>query len=1336
MRFIFFAVFLFSHFFISKSENIFVFRHIDIVDGLSDNQIRGITTTTDGRIAVAGTSSLNLYNSATFENFYHDKKRVYKWDYNYEPKEFHDADGNIWLKGINELFLFNLNSNKYEYNIDSYIEKWKIEGNLLNLFIDNFKNFLLLTDDEKLLLYDIKSEELITVDDNFEYRPFEIVQYKNLYWIVYSDGVIRCWDYSSQEFIHQDYHFNMDSFDSYDYRFYMIPDNLGNLWVIYYDTIWYYEQVEKKWNKIYSLKDSSDFFTSMDVDSNGNVWAGTARSGLRYFTDRGKNISELKGMELTTGGTLENDIFSIFIDEDDGVWIGTLFQGLCYYHPNMHKFKLKHVEETNVRITNEIIRCFLEDDDNTILIGASNGLYRYNPVNNSVKRIYKEIDGLVLSLYKDSQNRLWVSTFFNGLFCVDNNKIKHYKDEIVEVTGREVVRSIFENNNGDFWISVHGGIGKFNPENGKISMLHEDYPQIEKYIVSFEFYPQNDSVFAVTSENGVFFYDEKSDSLWIPEVDFPDNERFKHLNTKYYSIFKDSKNREWYSTEYGIVMWDYANKKRYTLTIDDGLTNNTISAIVEDNKGNIWASTANGISKIGLIFENDSYKFSIVNYSTIDGLQSGKFYDRAFLKSSDGTIYFGGVHGFNFFNSEKLSYEENNHQPFFTSFSLFNLPVKVGEKYDGLVILEKPINNCKSINLKHNQNFITIEFAGLNYINPKQTYYRYKLENFDQSWIELISDGLGKAVYTGLPHGRYNLVVQTANSDKVWSKREAKLEIVIKPPIWATNYAKALYLLVFIAFILLLFKYLNNKNQKRILLEKEKNERTQKEELEKLKMRFFTNISHELRTPLTLIITPLDNLIKNYADSFLKVRLTSIYDSANDLLNLVNQILDFRKLEMGHEKLNLNRENLTQFVESLYLQFRDSMTNKNIDFIFEKPDEEIVAFYDYNKMQKVLNNLLSNALKFSPKGGIVVLTLEKVKLSDKSFFKISVSDNGIGISSNDIEHIFDRYYQTEKVDNIGSGIGLHIVKEYVELHKGKIEVESKLDVGTTFTVFIPTDLSTEESSEDYMELDEKADLDEVDDKLKKIIVVEDNDKLRKFLVEELGKHYKVYDAPNGEVGERLAIEVDPNLIISDFMMPLKDGAQLCKSLKSNINTSHIPFILLTAKKSDEAKIDGYEAGIDSFISKPFSLDVLLVRIKTLLEQQEKLKEHFQKNIEVSPSSVTSSSLDEELVKRVLEFVENNIDNSEYSVDELSNDVGLSRSQLYRKLQSILGLSPTEFIRSIRLKRSAQLLIKTQYNVSEIIDMVGMGSAKYYNRYFKDAFGVTPTQYRKDNVESS
>lgn len=1321
-------------------QNNFIFRHIDIIDGLSDSQIRGLSMTADKRICIKTTSSVNLFNGATFEYFYPDKKRGYSWEF-YHPKEYYDLQGRIWIKDTKDLILFDINTNSYIYDVEDYLKSLGITKRLKNLFIDDSKNYWFITDDDTLYLYDVSVQQLhVVTEGNSDFTkqygvPYEMAQYKNSCWIVYTSGLIRCWDYTSHEFVLQDTNF-LNKINDKTYKVFLHSTQDGNLWLMYNDAVSYYNRTDKIWKKVAVTNGGTNFFTCMDLDMDDNVWVGTSQSGLRFIDKLTFNVEEISGMQLSTGGILENDIFCVFVDEDNGVWVGTLFQGLFYYHPSMRKFKLMHTTDNNdTHITNETIRCFLENEDGTILIGSGNGLYKFYPKTEKIEKVHNQIKGLCLALYRDSKNRIWVSTFFNGVYCIDRNHIKEYKSTIESKTGRSTVRAVHEDLTGQYWISVHGGVARFEPETGEISMLSDEFPKINKYTVSYDFFPISDNILSVASETGIYFYNSKSDSIWTPETDSPDNPKFQSPNTKYYCVYVDSRSLEWYATEFGIIIWNNANSKKYTLTVEQGLSNNTISGIIEDNDGIMWISTANGISKIELIEKENDYNFSIVNFGTIDGLQSGKFYDRAAFKAKDGTIYFGGIHGFNYFDPRKMLYNKSENKPVFTSFSLFNSLVKEGLEYDGRIILEKPINKTDEIRLNYNENFITLEFSGLNYINPSQTYYRYKLENFDQNWTEVVSNGLGKVVYTGLPPGKYELVIYTANNDKVWGAEPARMNIVIAHPFWATSYAIVFYILLMIIALYYLVYYLNKRSLRKIDEEKERNERKQKEELDQLKFRFFTNISHEFRTPLTLIITPLETLINQQADVSLVKRLKSIYQNANNLLNLVNQLLDFRKLEMKGEKLNLKKGNFIQLIESIYVQFKDTLINKKIDFTLESDIDTVIMYYDQDKIHKIMNNLLSNSLKFTPEGGHVSIHLDFRNKDSRRYIKLSIADNGSGISEKDIEYIFNRFYQTNiKGEYYGSGIGLHIVKEYVDMHEGQISVDSKLGEGTVFTILIPTDLyedQNEEYAEDKVEVNES--LENIPSAHpKKILLVEDNEEFRSFLAEQLSHTFKIIEAPNGRIGEKQAILELPDLIVSDLMMPEMDGIELCKNLKRNIQTSHIPFILLTARSSDEAKMEGYEAGADSYIAKPFNFEILLIRIRKLIEQQEKRKELFHKTIEVTPSSITTSSLDEELVKKALLYVEQNIDNTEYSVDNLSRDVGLSRSQLYRKLQSITGLTPIEFIRSIRLKRAAQLLIKTQYNVSEITDMVGFSTHKYFNKYFKEEFGMTPTQFRNEN----
>lgn len=1323
----------------------YIFRHLELSDGLSDNQIRSLSMTPDNRLAIKTASILNIYNGATFENIYHDKHLEYKWNYWGLPGEYYDKNERIWMKERDYLLVFDLKTNQYQYNIDEELKSMGVGGKIKNLFVDNFKNFWFVTENNDFLLYDATAKRLQTITSGSESFvakfgiPREMTQYKNFCWIVYTSGLIRCWDYTSSEFVSQHTHL-LNVIDANTDRLYIHSSHKGDIWLMYNKALLFYNRTNQSWKEITTISGRHSFFTCMDIDKKGDVWLGTSFGELRRIDNNTYNVSSMPGLKLDNGATLTNDIYTIFADDNDGIWVGTLFQGLGYYQPNRKKFQLEEIQPNGSLLTNDNVRCFIEEKDGSIIIGSRHGLSRYRPDTKKIEPIYEKLANILcLSLYRDSKDRLWVSTFLNGLYCIEGTTIRNYKQKIYEKDDEPLLntaRDIFEDNYGRYWVSFTGGVGEFFPSTGEVKMLYENHPKVSFHKVDYKIYPINDDSFAVIGESGIYYYDTRKDSLWIPEIDSPENMKFNDLNIKYYCILNDSKSLEWYGTEAGLKVWDKKTKKLYTITVDGGLPNNAVSALLEDDNGVVWASTASGISKIEAKVVNGIYNFSLVNFSSIDGLQSGRFYNHAALKAKDGMMYFGGVHGFNFFNPQKVVYNETRYSPMFVSFSLFNTPVKEREKYNNRIILEYPINKTDIIDLNHDENFITLEFSGLNYINPSQTYFRYKLENFDQEWTEIVTDGLGKVTYTGLRPGSYRLLVYTASNDKVWAESPAEITIVISPPFWETIYAIIIYCLLFIAATTYVIFFINKKNRRKLMKQQLINEQKQKEDLDQMKYRFFTNISHEFRTPLTLILMPLESIIREVKDMDIKEKLKSIHTNARDLLNLVNQLLDFRKLEMEGEKLKTRLVNLKSFTDNIYIQFKDSISTKNINFVIDNEADIEYVYMDEGKIHKVMNNLLSNALKYTPNGGTIAVVIDTTKEQNMQFLKISVSDTGSGIYEKDLDKIFTRFYQSnnKNKDLAGSGIGLHLVSEYITLHSGKISVENKPEGGVIFTFIIPAiqkDIMDDDIPDN--EVEETKFYEDMPEN-KTLLVIEDNSEFRNFLVEQLRPFYTVIEASDGEEGEKLAILRSPDLIVSDIRMPRQDGITLCIHLKSNIQTSHIPLILLTARNSDEAKIEGYEAGADSYISKPFSFEVLHIRIKKLIERQEKRQELFHKTIEVSPSSITITSLDEELVKKALMYVEKNMDNPKYSVEDLSSDVGLSRVHLYRKLQFITGQNPINFIRSIRLKRAAQYLINTQYNISEIADLVGFNTIKYFNKHFKEEFGTTPSQYRAENMK--
>jgi len=1329
---------------ISTAQEHYIFRHIDANIGLSDNMVKGINNLPDGRISIRTQTMLNLYNGATFDYFRKGITSVYQWHFNGYEREYIDAHERLWIKQQQQLQLLDLKTNRFVDDIEHLITSYGVQTKLADFFVDKSKNFWFLAEDDEFSYYDIAKKELVLLPkmDSISRKkygvPRQIEQNDDDCWILYSNGLVQRWSYKAKKIIGHDESL-VGLINPESHNMVIRTSSKGGLWLMHHTDILFYSFSSGRWDVINSISGLSNFFTCMDVDKEGVVWVGTSQSEIRIIPGTGQNVQSFVGMPLTSGGVLINDISSLYIDDDNGVWIGTLFQGVCYYHASMRKIHLLHTVAHDSPITNENVRCFLEESDGTILIGTINGLFRYFPRSGKIVSVYKELNGkLCMWLYRDSKGRIWVPTFLNGIFCIENGKVRQYEKKGISIhadPNPNNGRMMIEDGQGQLWISVYGGVGRFDPNTGNIDFLYEKHPEIKHLKLGLTFSRMDDETIAVAAEE-LYFYNTVKDSVWFPSY----RKQIDRHGAEFNFIHADHRGLQWISVD-GLKVWDERNKKLYEIALHNDIPNQTVSAILEDKNGDIWVSTVNGISKITTNRQGKEWVFSVTNFGRIDGagVQAGRFNIGASLRTRDGTMYFGGVHGVSVFNPGRLIYNASNHKPILTGFRLFNVPVRFGTEYNGRVLLEQPINHSHQIRLKHDENFITLEFAGLNFVNPSRTYFRYMMENYDQDWTEIQADGVGRINYTGLPPGKYTFKVYTANSDKVWGEEYREVDIIIAPPFWATAWAKALYATLFVLVIVAVVRYFNRRHRLRLQRQRELEVHRQKEELDQFKLNFFTNLSHELRTPLSLIMTPLDLLIKDATDSTIKDKLTSIYRRSNDLLGIVNQLLDFRKLEVKGDALRLSHGDMVEFVEGIYTTFKPMAESKKLNFIFEGPDTAIYMHFDKDKVLKVINNLLSNAFKFTDIGDVVRLSISKEDVSSRGYVKIMVADTGEGIPDADLSGIFDRFGQAnnQRDNHTGTGIGLYLVKEYITLHEGKVNVNSRQGEGSTFTVTLPTDLFEKEENSLQIERIENAKNKVLKHpSTKKILIAEDNDEFRKFLSQELGKFYGILEAPDGKQAYELALTEEPNLILSDMMMPNMDGIALCQQLKSNIQTSHIPIVLLTARMSDEARMSVYAAGADSYLSKPVKFDMLLTRIESLIEQQEMRKKLFHTTIEVTPSSITINSLDEELVQKALQSVEANMDNPDYSVEDLGKDIGLSRGHLYRKLQSITDQSPADFIRTIRLKRAAQLLRDSQLNITEIAYMVGFNTLKYFNKHFKATFGVTPSQYRNNEEEES
>lgn len=1332
------------------SSNNMIFRHLDVSSGLSDNQVRGILTTPEGRILVKTVGMVNFYDATTFKYSRFNADDSYKWSYSSFEVEYLDREDRVWMKENGQLLLFDLKTNAFIRNVTELLLQFGIDEALKDFFLDEDKNYWFLT--ERNQLYCCKwstlkcslVSDLSTQEARFG-TVLSLAQSGKEVYILYKSGWIRIYDLSKGRFIGE-LGFLKGKITAEPLRFVMKADLNGSLWVMFNGLSGGLFRYQSKANSWETLLPMGDFFTSFDVDRQGTLWVGT-RDGL-WLVERGHKPTKINSFNLLDGGSLTNDINTVLADPHGGIWLGTFNQGMLYYHPSIIKFKQYNKKNVSSSVFREDgVRCLHESKNGNILVGTVKGLLEFNPLKESFS-VFSPLlkNAFCLQIYIDRTGRLWVPTLNQGLFCIDGNRIRQYvTGQISDGIPDNCVRAIIEDNQGRFFISTdRKGFGRFYPERGSFEPLLDRFPQLNQFHIVTQILNVNEDQLLVASQSGIFSYDPKNDNIILPSTQNVEYEGFfRHSNNKYNCVFKDSRGLIWFGTQVGLNVWCPQDKKQYRFFLEDGISNNCIQAVVEDQNHDIWVSTSNGLMRTKITMKGASPEFSFINYNKEDGLIEGEYYERSAVVCKNGMLFFGGVNGFNKVDPDNITFGMDTMIPVFVKLKLFNTEILENVAYKKKVILEKPITQTRKLNLAYNQNFITLEFSALNFVNPTQTYYRYLLEGFDEDWTEIqASDGTGRVTYTGLRPGKYKLRVYAANNTKNWNGNYSEMEIRIRAPFWATSFAYILYMILIGFGGYQFVEWRLKKNKLKAQEKQEEERRIEKDQLDQMKFRFFTNVSHEFRTPLTLILTPLDSILKRLTDDGLKKQLTTVHKSANDLLNLVNQLLDFRRLEMKGEELNLSYCDSMSFMDSIYDSFRETAAEKGIAYNIEHRKASLYLYVDKDKVHKIMNNLLSNAFKFTKAGGVVSIRIgEDVpppnSISLTNFLRIDVKDTGIGIPEKDFSNIFNRYYQVNNLTdpNTGSGIGLHLVREYVRLHGGDVLVSSVFNKGSVFSLFIPLDLHpvhelVESETEDVPFVEEVHEIRD-DGKKLNILVVEDNLEFRNFLAESLAESYKVLVASNGQEGSELVVDKIPDLVISDIMMPLVDGIELCKRIKTDIRTSHIPVILLTAKISEEYQLVGYEAGADAYIAKPFNMDILFLRIRKLIEQQESRKALFQKTIDVNPSSITITSLDEKLVQKALDCVERNMDNPEYSVEELSADIGMNRTHLYRKLHSIVGMTPSDFIRSIRLKRAAQLMEKSQLTVAEIADMVGFNTQKYFSKYFKEMFGVYPSQYGKN-----
>ena len=1065
-------------------------------------------------------------------------------------------------------------------------------------------------------------------------------------------------------------------------------------------------------------------YTFRDVQD--NLWVGTSHTGLlmAVATD---NFRTVENRIVPPVGNPENAVSAIEFDNLNNLWVGYVKGSIEVFDQNHNKTMVVQSPDPYLPRATDIFAIFSDKLDNIWTGSFDGGADVYNTGGELVRRLHHE--GLagrlpgndIRDIKVDAKGNVFMAVHGNGIAIIEGKTgglqvVRHNPEYPVNTILSDWTRALLCDNQGGVWIGSVEGLSYYSTVNGAVRNYR------------FEETPR----------------------------DF--------INIR--SIAMDERGLLWLGTEYGAVIFNPAEEKYFRLTMAHGLSNNIIASVLEDHSGNIWISTRNGLNRfetlpgtddlIGFLesLPDDEMQNHITQYGLADGMLTDVFSFGASARADDGHLYFGSNAGVIWFHPDSLTINQYLPPVIISRLNLFNREVTIDDETG---ILSRDISHTDRIVLRFNQRVVGFEFHALNYIYPEKNQYAYMMDGFDDDW-SYVTDRR-EATYTNLNPGTYTFIVRAANNSGIWNDQDARIEVVVRPPIWRTNAAYVTYALIVIGLSYLL-------RQIMLIRTHAKMEVRKAQEIDEIKTDFFTSVSHEFRTPLTLIEGPVEKLMKererfNWESDFYQVNL--VYRNVQRLKLLITELMEFRRLAEGRRQLKIVQGDLPALLTDIKNAFDYLAGEKNIRFSLEMSDDKMFVWFDPGIIEKVLFNLLSNAFKFTPPGGCIRMSLRFNRQSDelisefyaKDYIRIEVADSGPGIPDEIRDKIFEKYYMATNRSSVeGSGIGLALVKELVTLHKGEIVInepdKEKLGNGAAFVVKLPL-------GRDYYpgnitgEVYKGPDRDVLMKKTaalspvvmaepatrhmgrqpeKKILIVEDDPEIMQYLQNELQSEYRVLTAPDAEQALATAMGELPDLVLSDIMLPVMDGIELCKRLKSDIRTEHIPVILVTARSEEKDRLEGLETGADDFIIKPFILEELKLRIKNHILAREKLRQKFIKDFTSAPQSIADFNAKDRFVSKALQIVNNNIANSDLDVDLFVNEMGMSRAQLYRKFSAITNQTVKEFVRTVRLKKAAEMLLTESYNVSEVAYAVGFGDLPYFTRSFKAQYGINPSAWVK------
>jgi signal transduction histidine kinase/ligand-binding sensor domain-containing protein/CheY-like chemotaxis protein/AraC-like DNA-binding protein len=1359
------------------------FKHISYKEGLVQSPISGFLQDDKGFIWFGNLKGLTRYDGYEFKVYAHDESDENSISHNRVNVVYQDSRKNIWVGTANGLNLYNRYSETFT---DIDVREIKGGRNYISSIVEDNSGNLWIGTLGGLKLLDKKNQKLLDLPkkDNKQaliYEPIYslFIDKKNIIWVGTSEG-LRKFNPNLKRFEQLPSSF-LEKANFLNSRILVTKEDVqGNLWfgteisgVFKYD-----RKLNRVTNYLNSPENnnslSSNWVRDILVVDHQTIWFAT-RNGISSLNTKSNKFINYQHDPLDPNSLNDNAVWSLMKDRASCIWIGTFGSGINFYYKGNSNFQ--NIGESignTMGLNGALVNALTEDKDGTLWVGTlGGGLNHINLEQNTsknyavrTKNSYKSVS--VKSLADDGKGNLWIGTSEGiSLFNKQTKNLTSLSSPLFDIkTSKSLILTLLPDREG-VWAGTNGGGLCYILPNGDTPVILQEKQPSTGWISGQnrkqqKLYLTDNFVSAIIkdkkgnlwigTQNGLNYYDVKENKIKEQYRKYRDI-KYQLSNSNITTLFFDSKERLWVGTEGGgLNYFDRKTKRFYAITKSIGLQDEVVQAVVEDQSNNLWVSTDLGI--FNLKFKRFSVPFNkndieIINYSANDGLISNQFSTNAGLILKSKKIVFGGRNGLSIFYPHKIIKNTFAPKVVITKFLVNNKDVTIGTEG---AILKKSITETDEIEVAYNQANLSFQFSGLNFINPYKNEYAYKLDRFltQSDWQSL---GNQREVnFANLSTGTYYFQLKAANNDGVWGGEIKTLKIRVLPPWWFTWWAYLIYITIFLIIAVVVIRFLRNRAllKRNLYLEHLHNERQQ--ELYQMKLDFFTNISHEIRTPLTLILGPLEKIISDEQQHKYAKQLHLIKTNAERLMKLVTELLDFRKAEDGHTKIYFTYQDIIPFCEEIYQSFQSLAAEKHILYQFNTPKEPLFIYFDKNQLEKVIINLLSNAFKFTPDNGKITLNINH-HLNDTNWIEISVVDNGKGIPKDKQDKLFESFFQVDDNGrhNIGSGIGLALAKSIVEMHKGKIKVSSNetSERLTTFTISLQIGRNHLQESEivseavfkedfkptiqyDFQPLTE--DVNSIKRKHKKyqLLIAEDNDDVRKLLVDTLIDDYHIVNFSNGLLAMQHLQNELPDLIISDVMMPEMDGITFCSQVKKQESTSHIPFILLTAKASVTHQVDGLSNGADVYLSKPFSPQVLALNIKNLLKAQEVMREKFSQKMVLQPSNLSVVTPEEKFINKLLQIIEDKMGDPDFDVNVLVNEIGMSRTVLYKKVQSLTNFAVADLIKQMRLKKAAELFKQTTFSISEVAYMVGFNDRKHFSKEFKKQFDLTPSEYIASN----